>query len=156
MFDLISKTDIPGSLLINDVTPGPDLDTTSGDSECVFRGQHKGRSVTLQSTYKVLHEDMTTADAVNADLSSNNSVTKTYYRNVLTWRSLRHRYILPLLGIFEVKSRFFLVSPLMINGTLTEWRKKQPVPDVAEIHNLVRIHFMSNPLVPITFVRCRR
>ncbi|KAF8313378.1 hypothetical protein F5887DRAFT_510951 [Amanita rubescens] len=112
------------SLLINDVTVGPDFDTTTGDFGCVFRGQHKGRPVTLQLTYQVRREDVDVS-ALNADSSSNNFDTKNYYRDVLAWRSLCHRYILPPLGIFEVKSRFFLVLPLMINGTLTEWRKKQ-------------------------------
>ena len=131
------------SLFINDVSSGLDLDTTTGDSGCVLRGQHKGRPVTLQLTYKVRHEDVDTfpVNALNADSSSNNSDTKNYYRDVLAWRSLCHRYIIPLLGIFEVKSRFFLVLPLMINGTLTEWRKKQPELDVAKIHNLVRIQY---------------
>jgi hypothetical protein len=156
--DLISKTDVMlKSLWINDVTPGPDFDTTAGDSACIFRGQHKGRPVTLQLTYKVHHEyvDIFPISAFKPDLSSNNPETKNYYRDVLAWRSLCHRYILPLLGIFEVKPQIFLVSPLMINGTLTEWRKKQSVPDVAVIHNLVRIqYFMRNLTHSITFVRC--
>ncbi len=131
------------SLLINDVTLGPDLDTTMGDSGCGFRGQYKGRPVILQLTYKVRHEDVGTfpVSDLSADSSSNNSDAKNYYRDVLAWRSLCHHYILPPLEIFEVKSRFFLVLPLTINETLTEWRKKQPVPDVAEMHNLVRIRY---------------
>ena len=135
MFDLISKTDVmPGFLWLNDVTPGPDLGATNG---CVFRGQHNGCSVTLQLTYNIRHEDVNIVP--DADSSSNNSGEKNCYRDLLAWRSLRHHYVLPLLGIYEVKSQFFLVLPPMINGTLTEWRKKQPVPDVDDIHRLVRI-----------------
>jgi serine/threonine protein kinase len=140
--NLISKTEVMHrSLLISDVTVGPDLDTTMGDSGSVIRGQHKGLPVTLwQLTYQVRHEDVDVS-ALNADSSSNNPDTKNYYRDVLAWRSLCHHYILPPLGIFEVKSRSFLVFPLMTNGTLTKWRKKQPVPDVADMHNLVRIQY---------------
>jgi hypothetical protein len=144
IFDLISKTDVmPRSLLINDVTVGPDLDTAMGDSGCVFGGKHEGRPVILRLTYQIRHEDVNSfpVSALQADSSSNDSETKNYYRDVLEWRTLRHRYIHPLLGIFEVKSRFFLVLPPMINGTLSEWRKKQPVPDVADIHKLVRIQY---------------
>ncbi len=144
MFDLISKTGVmPRSLFINDVTPGPDFDATTGDSGCVHRGQHKGWPVTLQLTYKVHPKDVNTFSVsdLNADSSSNNSETENCYRDVLAWRYFCHRCILPLLGIFEVQSQSFLVLPLMINGTLTEWRKKQPEPDVAEIHKLVRIQY---------------
>ena len=58
---------------------------------------------------------------------------------LLAWRYLEHRFILPLLGVFEEESRLFLVSPLMVNGTLTNWRKNQ-TPIVAEIHQVVKLH----------------
>ena len=45
------------------------------------------------------------------------------------WGSLKHKFVLPFLGIYEIESgivsRFFLVSPYMaIHGTLAQWRKK--------------------------------
>ncbi|KAF8331209.1 kinase-like domain-containing protein, partial [Amanita rubescens] len=58
-------------------------------------------------------------------------------KEVLVWRSLTHRFILPLLGTFKEQKMPFLVSPLMPNGTLMEWRKNiTPLP-LAEIHRLV-------------------
>ena len=42
------------------------------------------------------------------------------------WRSLNHNYVLPFLGIYEDESTSFLVSPYMKNGTLAQWRKKNP------------------------------
>ncbi|KAF8326237.1 kinase-like domain-containing protein, partial [Amanita rubescens] len=53
-------------------------------------------------------------------------------REALSWRSLVHRSILPLLGIFEDRSQLYLVSPFMTNGTLSEWRKKQ-TPRMLEV-----------------------
>ena len=52
------------------------------------------------------------------------------------WGSLKHKFVLPFLGIYEIESgivsRFFLVSPYMGNGTLAQWRKKAN-PSIAEI-----------------------
>ncbi len=59
-------------------------------------------------------------------------------QRVIAWRSLMHRRILPLLGIFEMKPQLFLVSPYMTNGTLTQWREKNQEPGVDEIHRMVR------------------
>lgn len=59
------------------------------------------------------------------------------------WRSLSHPYILPLLGIFEVESQLFLVSPFMKNGTLAKWRDNGK-PPVGEIRRKVPfIHYFE-------------
>ncbi|KAF8331195.1 kinase-like domain-containing protein, partial [Amanita rubescens] len=72
----------------------------------VFRGEHEGRQ---------------------------NTLIKAIRREALTWRSLSHRFILPLLGIYEEKLQLSLVSPLMENGTLAKWRE-QCTPDIAKVH----------------------
>ena len=66
------------------------------------------------------------------------SLRKDFYREAVAWRSLAHRFILPLLGIFEDNSESFLVSPFTTNGTLAQWRRQQK-RDVTEIHRLVRL-----------------
>ena len=45
-------------------------------------------------------------------------------REVLTWRTLSHKYVLPFMGIYADASQSFLglVSPFMNNGTLSDWR----------------------------------
>jgi hypothetical protein len=57
------------------------------------------------------------------------------------WRSLKHKYVLPFLGIHEITNKtlpqFFLVSPYMKNGTLARWRK-QANPSIAVIEERVR------------------
>ena len=65
------------------------------------------------------------------------------YRHALAWRSLVHKFILPLVGIFGDKSEQFLVSPFMTNGTLTEWRKNHPSLVVSDIHRMVRLQRSS-------------
>jgi hypothetical protein len=55
----------------------------------------------------------------------------------VAWRSLSHHLILPLLGIYREESQLFLVSPFMVNGTLTQWRGKRE-RGATEIHRMVR------------------
>ena len=54
------------------------------------------------------------------------------------WRSLRHKFVLPFLGIYQNESmeQIFLVSPYMRNGTLAQWRKKAN-PSIAEVEERV-------------------
>ena len=65
------------------------------------------------------------------------SLRKEFLREAIAWRSLSHRFILPFLGIYEKKLQLFLVSPLMENGTLTQWRTERE-RSVIEIHRMVR------------------
>ena len=60
------------------------------------------------------------------------------------WRSLRHKFVLPLLGIYrnEPMEQFFLVSPYMKNGTLAQWRKKAN-PSIAKVEERVCLLFPS-------------
>jgi len=107
---------MPRSLSITDIKTDEGLDIT-----CM--GNHRGQQVTLETISK-------------------NSITKSFWRDALGWRSLaHHERILPLLGIFEAESNLFLVSPFMSNETLTlmKWRSKQGRDvDVTEIHRLMR------------------
>ncbi len=73
----------------------------------------------------------------NTNQSDKNKLIKAIRREALTWRSLSHRFILPLLGIYEEKFQLSLVSPFMVNGTIAKWRE-QCTPEIAEIHRLVR------------------
>ena len=62
------------------------------------------------------------------------------------WRSLKHKFVLPFLGICEFEGgtapERFLVSPCMKNGTLAQWRKTAS-PLIAEIIvERVRLFFL--------------
>ena len=64
-----------------------------------------------------------------------------FCREALTWRSLNHKFVLPLLGIYEDQnaSHLFFVSPYMENGTLAQWRKTAN-PSPTEIEERVRLY----------------
>ena len=143
MFKLISEKDaLPKSLFINGVRTEAELSSSAigtGGFGNVFKGELKGEPVAL----KVLYRGQKKVIALlffslgNTDLFCKDSLKKDFCREALAWGSLPHRYILPLLGVFEDRSALFLVSPYMTNGTLSQWRhKNQPV--VADIHRRVR------------------
>ncbi|KAF8351827.1 kinase-like domain-containing protein [Amanita rubescens] len=114
MYYLISKKDVmPRSLFVTDVKSKVDVSGIAiGGFGRVFRGEHKGQPVAL----KVLSRG-----------HKHGSHRKDGGREALAWRSLKkHSHILPLLGVYEDKLQLFLVLPFMMNGTLTEWRRKQP------------------------------
>jgi len=140
MFKLIAKTDVTLKFLfIADVKIESYRDTLGfGGYGRVIKGEHKGHHVAL----KMLDKEVSCYHFLRlcfnkTDLFGKGTRKKDFCREALAWRSLDHHYILPLTGIFEEKSQQFLVSPLMMNGTLTQWRKSQPPPDVANVHKLV-------------------
>ena len=61
------------------------------------------------------------------------------------WGSLKHKFVLPFLGIYESEGgtmpQFFLVSPFMENGTLAQWRKKVN-PSITKIEACVWLFFL--------------
>ena len=86
------------------------------------------------------------------------SIEKNLYTEALTWQSLSHKYILPLLGIYEEGPQLFLVSPFMMNGALRDWRKDHVPVQVDEIRRLVscqQLSELSNSNIT-TFVSCLR
>ncbi|KAF8332137.1 kinase-like domain-containing protein [Amanita rubescens] len=122
MLKLVSTDVMPKSLFITGVKTNFDPIKVGGFGR-VFRGKYKGREVALKIVDKGHRDD---------------SLSQDFCREALAWRSLKHRFILPLLGIFEKKSQPYLVSPFMTNGTISDWRKKQEPPVLeSEIHRLM-------------------
>ncbi|KAF8736319.1 hypothetical protein AX14_000496 [Amanita brunnescens Koide BX004] len=118
MFKLINRTDVAlKSLSITNVK----IDSHHGMGELarVYRGKYQGQQVALKL------------------LDKEGAGKNDFCRQALAWRSLVHKFILPLVGIFREKSQQFLVSPFMANGTLTEWRKNQPSLAVPDIHRMM-------------------
>jgi serine/threonine protein kinase len=109
----------------------------------VFRGEHAGQQVAVKVVDKS-HNDVRALlfSLRNTNRSGKSTLIKAIRREALTWRSLSHCFILPFLGIYEEKFQLSLVSPFMVNGTLTKWRE-QCTPEIAEINTLVRRQELS-------------
>ncbi|KAF8626086.1 hypothetical protein AX15_005084 [Amanita polypyramis BW_CC] len=115
MFKTVTKIPvIPPSLFVEGITIWVDHSYTDrGRFGFVFKGEYRGALVAP----KVLHKTL-----------DNNG----FFRETLTWRSLRHEFALPFLGVCEAGPTLLLVTPYMKNGTLSQWRKKLD-PSIVEI-----------------------
>ena len=145
MFRLISTVHvILKSLLITGVNTEIHLGLISiGGFGRVFKGEHEGQMVALKVVDRGRNDVCRLSFSFSPySYSPKDSLKRDLCQEVLAWRSLVHRFILPLLGIYEEKSQLFLVSQFMINGTLTQWRKKQK-GDVSEVRRLVRALYFS-------------
>ena len=142
MFKLINKTDVTlRSLSITDV----DIESyhAMGEFTLVYRGRYKGQQVALKKLDKEVGLAISRISTPNINSFYKYNSREDLYRHALAWRSLVHKFILPLVGIFGDKSEQFLVSPFMTNGTLTEWRKNHPSLVVSDIHRIVRLQRSS-------------
>ena len=45
---------------------------------------------------------------------------------MVTWRSLRHQNVLPLIGVVMSEDQFAMVSDWMVNGNINEFVEKNP------------------------------
>ncbi|KAF8338652.1 kinase-like domain-containing protein [Amanita rubescens] len=122
MIKVISKMPvIPPSLIVTGVRmPFKRNFFAIGALARVFKGELRGSTVGLTEYLK-------------PDI-------KAFCREALMWQFLKHKFVLPFLGIYEcgdgMASEFFLVSPYMKNGTLRQWRK-QTNPSIAEIEKRI-------------------
>ncbi|KAF8339465.1 kinase-like domain-containing protein [Amanita rubescens] len=120
MFKIVSETPVmPYSLIVTGVSMPAERDYIGGGGYGrVYKGDLHGAVVALKILYR----------------SDNN--TQAFCREALMWGTLKHKSVLPLLGIYEFddgkESQFFLVSPYMANGTLAQWRKEMN-PSISEM-----------------------
>ena len=158
MLKLMStKNVIPKSIFITDeVTTEVDShDFAVGGLGRTSGGQYAKKKVTLKM-FSRGHKDVGTFITFlichHIDLLGKGLVKEV--QRVLAWRSLVHHYILPLLGIFEMKPQLFLVSPYMPNGTLTQWREDNQGSGVVldKIHRMVRSGAHQHSLTEYTYV----
>jgi len=52
-----------------------------------------------------------------------------FCKEVVTWRTLRHPNILPLIGVMMTESQFAMISDWMENGNINEFVKANPEAD---------------------------
>ena len=134
MFKLVNKADITLKFLsITNVTIGSHHHI--GHLARIYQGEYKGQQVALKmlSPFPVLRLNSLSKVAYK----------KEFGRQALAWRSLAHKFVLPLLGIFGEEPQRFLVSPFKSNGTLIEWRKNKPPPVLPDVHRMVRLRRSS-------------
>ena len=65
------------------------------------------------------------------------STTQRFCKEVVTWKSLRHQNVLPLLGVMMIKDQLTMVSEWMVNGNINEFIKAHRD---ANRFDLVRFH----------------
>ena len=155
IFKIISKTPVvPRSFIVTGVSLPDKRDYIGhGGYGNVFKGEFGGTIVALKELYK---------NDVNNWVSLQNLFLRhdrclfffhqAFCREALMWGSLKHNFVLPLIGIHEEDDgAVFLVSPYMKNGTLAQWRKNAN-PSMGQITDLVW-PFLSFALHPSSLSR---
>jgi hypothetical protein len=49
-----------------------------------------------------------------------------FCKEVVTWKTLRHRNVVPLIGVTMSETRFAMVSDWMVNGNINEFVRAHP------------------------------
>lgn len=71
---------------------------------------------------------------------------KRFCKEVVGWRSLHHRNVLPLLGVTMTKNRFVMISEWVGNGNIKEFLKTHTDADPVEL-----VCFLFNVLTLICY-----
>ena len=66
-------------------------------------------------------------------LISNNVTTQKFCKEVVTWQTLQHPNVLPLIGVTMTETQFAMVSDWMANGNINEFTEKNPAADRREL-----------------------
>ena len=152
MFKIVTKSPIiPRSLYVTGVNAKVDRDYINhGGFGFVFKGDLRGAPVALKALYKMNRNYVGLLSILESVCRFR--LSQDFCREALTWRSLRHKFVLPFLGIHddELSSKLYLVSPYMKNGTLIQWRKKAN-PSTAEIQRCVWLSFHWSFIYSHTF-----
>ena len=129
MFKLINKLDVSLKCLsVPDVKIGSHHGI--GEFARIYMGEYKGQQVALKllAPSPILIPESFRKSARRRD----------FRRQALAWRSLVHKFVLPLIGIFGEEPQKFLVSPFKSNGTIIRWRKNKPSSIIPDVHRMVR------------------
>ncbi|KAF9789484.1 kinase-like domain-containing protein [Thelephora terrestris] len=104
---------IPGALRVTVKYDRMGCALYKGGFADVWKGEHSGRHVAV----KVLRTYST------SDLQK---IIGKFCKEVVTWRSLNHPNILPLVGVTMSETQFAIVSDWMENGNINEYVKENP------------------------------
>ncbi|KAF7373383.1 hypothetical protein MSAN_00547900 [Mycena sanguinolenta] len=105
-----ARDQLPASLFISGVTNWDEHPTFSGGFGDIYRASYNGTTVAL----KRIRVFQAGAGSPRSRLQ--------FCREALVWQTLRHEYVLPLIGIDrETFSSFCMVSPWMQHGTIVKY-----------------------------------
>ncbi|KAF9643681.1 kinase-like protein, partial [Thelephora ganbajun] len=82
----------------------------SGRFADVWKGRHDGREVAAKALRVYSTND-------------SEQIRRRFCREVVTWRTLHHPNVLPLIGVTMTKKRFIMVSEWMDKGNINEFLK---------------------------------
>ncbi|KAF9643873.1 kinase-like protein [Thelephora ganbajun] len=102
---------LPKSLAIPLCYNAMEIPHCRGGFADVWKGQYNGLDVAAKAL-KVYSTD-------NFD-----RIRRTFCREVMTWRTLRHPNVLPLLGMTMTENQFVMVSEWMYNGNINEFLRR--------------------------------
>ncbi|KAF8900918.1 kinase-like domain-containing protein [Mucidula mucida] len=112
---------LPVSFLCSDVRQTSSRPVNGGGFADIWKGRRDstGKDVCL----KILRVFMWGQDK--------HDILKSFYNEALLWRQLRHRHVLPLIGVCinAPEPSFYLVSPWMSNGNIMDFLSIQPKHD---------------------------
>ncbi|KAJ6476218.1 kinase-like domain-containing protein [Mycena sanguinolenta] len=132
-----ARDQLPASLFISGVTDLDEHPTFGGSSGDIYRASYNGSRVALKRIKFLL----TSTSAASARLQ--------FCREALVWQTLRHKYVLPFIGIDrETFSSFCLVSPWMQHGTVLRYLRGHGREDVDKMllqiaEGLAYLHSMN-------------
>ena len=116
----------------------------------MWKTEHEGRDVAVKVLKVYVGSDLVKITRVRSpvlrracvcQLTSN---TQRFCKEVVTWKSLRHQNVLPLLGVMMMEKQLTMVSEWMVNGTVNEFIKAHRDANRFE---LVWFHSFRSPLV---------
>ncbi|KAJ6540839.1 kinase-like domain-containing protein [Mycena vulgaris] len=126
---------LPSSLFITGVTDHDEHPTFSGGFGDVYRASYTGKLVALKRIRTVSAQ------------SASHRTQLQFCREALVWQGLRHRYIVPLIGIDRdtFPSSFCMVSPWMKHGTVLKYLRDRGRGDIHRLlleiaHGLEYLH----------------
>lgn len=129
MFKLLNKTDITLKFLsVPDVQVGSHH--SIGEFARIYLGEYKGQQVALKL--------LAASPTLIPESFRKSARKRAFRRQALAWRSLVHKFVLPLIGIFGEEPQKFLVSPFKSNGTLIQWRRNKLSSIIPDVHRMVR------------------
>lgn len=105
----------------------------------VWKGDHCGRDVAVKVLRKYSNSDPKKIIGVGCWLCSlsasrcaDNPVQR-FCKEVVTWKTLRHPNVLPLIGVTMTETRFAMISEWMASGNINKFVEAHPHVDRLEL-----------------------